>query len=179
VQYLVCAALGGIAMLWGRSWKMLGVAGAAFAINAVEVLPWYFGRPAAGDPAAPVLKLLLSNVHTENTERAPLLALIAREQPDLVLLQEIDADWLQDLATLDQSYPIHRTVPRDDNFGIGLWTRLPAKIEESDLGREGVPNLIARFPWQGRDVALLGIHTIPPLHVIISVKSLRAAVATL
>lgn len=164
LQYLACATLGAAVLLWGRRWKFLAVAGAAFAINAAEILPWYFGKPPAADPAVPVLKLLLCNVHTDNTARAPLLNLIAAEQPDLIVLEELDHFWVHDLSSLAQSYPASKTIPRGDNFGIGLWTRLPAVIEAEGMGEDDVPSLIARFQWQGHDIALHGAHTLPPIH---------------
>jgi endonuclease/exonuclease/phosphatase (EEP) superfamily protein YafD len=128
-------------------------------------LPWYFGghRATALTSAQP-LKLLLSNVYTNNQSSGPLLELIAKEDPDLIVLEEVDARWAGELRPLTKRYPVFDIVPRSDNFGIGMWTRLPnATVKEVELDEAVVSSFVARFPFRGKDVAVLGVHTVPPV----------------
>jgi endonuclease/exonuclease/phosphatase (EEP) superfamily protein YafD len=178
LQYLWCAILGGVALLAFRDFRTSLVALTSLSINAFEVLPWYFGKPpapAAGDPA---LKVLLANVYTDNRESAALLALIARENPDVVVLVEINDRWVRDLLPLAKTHPHFETVPRDDNFGIGIWSRLPAQFDENDTdgsprrvaplplfsrSEDDVPSLKATFSVGLKQITLLATHPVPPV----------------
>ncbi len=162
-QYLWCAILGGLALVWLRDFRWSLLALFAFGINAWEVLPWYFGKPQDVPGKTSTLKLLLSNVYTGNRESRPLLEFIARENPDIVVLEEINDRWKDELSGLSQGYPTSRVVPREDNFGIGLWTRLRAPILERDVGQDVVPSLLLQFPVEGKVVALLATHPVPPV----------------
>jgi endonuclease/exonuclease/phosphatase (EEP) superfamily protein YafD len=165
LQYLWCAILGGLVLLMVRDWRGVLMALVPLAINAWEVVPWYFGKPAGSAGVAsnaPALKVLLSNVYTDNRNSAAILELIVRENPDVIALQEIDDRWVAELAVLAQTHPHHLTVPRPDNFGIGLWSRHPAQISETEPGHTEVPSLLAEFLWHGKAVTLLATHPVPP-----------------
>jgi endonuclease/exonuclease/phosphatase (EEP) superfamily protein YafD len=69
--------------------------------------------------------VLVANVLTGNPGHARLLALIEREQPDVVALVEVDDDWLAALSPLTATYPHHLAETRDDNFGVALFSRRP------------------------------------------------------
>lgn len=138
---------------------------AAFAVlNATALAPRFLPRDTPRPhPDAPTVKLLLSNVLTDNRDRTSLLALIEREQPDLIALLEVNDAWLADLATLSVSHPYSRLVPRADNFGIALFSRLPlADIKTIYLGPSEVPSIRATLSLNDRSVTVLATHPLPP-----------------
>lgn len=73
-------------------------------------------------------KLLMVNIHLDNRDLQPLLDLIERESPDVVGIVELTPHAAAALAALAPRYPVTRIEPRDDAFGIGLWSRLPASV---------------------------------------------------
>lgn len=148
----------------GRRWRPAAVMLAFALVNLATVAPLYLaprGRPLPDD--APTARAMLLNVHTDNRNTAAVLAVIERFDPDLLVLEEIDAGWLERLEPLDERYP-HRIVQtRRDNFGIGLFARAPlgdARIVR--IGDAFVPSVVARVPVGGSTITVFGTHPPPP-----------------
>jgi endonuclease/exonuclease/phosphatase (EEP) superfamily protein YafD len=137
---------------------------AAFALlNIAVLLPRFESRPPV--PAdAPSLKILLANVHTDNRDYKSLLRLIAHEQPDIIALLEVNAAWLDAVSSLDKSHPYFRKVPRSDNFGIAVYSRLP--LDEARtvyLSAAEVPSIQATVPLGAhQSIRILATHPLPP-----------------
>lgn len=137
------------------------------AVNAIPVLLLFV--PAAThaiavDAASARLRILQANILTCNTNAPALLDLVARENPDVVVLQEPDDWWLRQLAPLTNSYPVHAGLARDDNFGAAIYCRTNALAAAiftlSDP--EGAPSSFARIAVNGRTVSVVGTHTLAP-----------------
>jgi endonuclease/exonuclease/phosphatase (EEP) superfamily protein YafD len=91
------------------------------------------------------------------------LAAIQREAPDVLVIEEVNDRWLRDLRPLTGLFPHTVTVPRDDNFGIALFSRRPlAHQEVLDLGEVGVPTLRVRLALDGTRLTVLATHPVPP-----------------
>jgi endonuclease/exonuclease/phosphatase (EEP) superfamily protein YafD len=55
-------------------------------------------------------------------------------------------------------------MPREDNFGIALYSKLPfTKCNVVELGQAGVPSIVAEFDIQGQTLTVLGTHALPPI----------------
>lgn len=132
------------------------------AINAAVLAPRFSPHETA--PAgAPHLKLLAANVLTSNRNHAALIELVAREQPDVIALLEVNDTWLAALAPLTTTHPYMLRESRSDNFGIALFSRLPLtdpKIRY--FGPAEVPSLQATLTLGGRVIELLATHPLPP-----------------
>ena len=85
-------------------------------------------------------------------------------QPDIVFVQEIDGRWADALRSLDGEYPYQKLVPRVDNFGIGVVSRLQfldgRLIGEPDHGE---PSLLVKLAISDRPVTILSSHAPPPI----------------
>jgi endonuclease/exonuclease/phosphatase (EEP) superfamily protein YafD len=141
---------------------------AVAAVNALPILLLFLpsaigATPAPSSPAA-YLRILQANVLTCNTNAPALLALIAHEKPDAVVLQEPDMWWLRQLAPLTNSYPIFATLPRDDNFGAAIFCKTNARSAEIFLlsDPEGAPSSRARITVNGKTLTVVGTHTLAP-----------------
>ena len=132
------------------------------ALNASYVLPWYAGDVAAAGSTE--LKVLYANVLSSNREHGRLLALIQREQPDIVALLETTSQWLNALKALEGDYPYSYTAPREDNFGVALLSRLPlAAASHVDSPPLGYPTILARIDVDGAAVNLITTHPMIPV----------------
>src|SRR5262249_20284190 len=125
---------------------------------------WCLGRPAVPSvTGANRLRLLLSNVLTRNRRSSDLIRLVDREKPDILILEEIDRRWMQELRPLNAALPFSKSITRRDNFGIAVWSRLPmARAEKLALGSGGVPSVLVDVQIDGRIVSLLATHPLPP-----------------
>lgn len=146
------------------------------------LVPWRIAPPAiavaGSDANVARVKVLAANVHTTNRNHTAILDLIRDEDPDIILLMELNRSWLEDLRGLKEKYPVTRSLPDETgNFGIGLWTRLEvdeAQVvsmldREDQLSRLDVPQLDATFdlrdmqdPTVRHRIRFIGLHPLPP-----------------
>lgn len=134
----------------------------ALFINASYVLPWYGNSEAAtGDPQ---LRFVYANVLSSNRDHERLLDLIGGERPDIIFLQEITAHWLEALQTLAADYPFSYAAAREDNFGMGVWSRLPlATTTHVDSPPLGYPTIVATLRIGDANLTLISTHPMNPL----------------
>jgi endonuclease/exonuclease/phosphatase (EEP) superfamily protein YafD len=164
IQFLVVSAwcLVVLALLRDLRGSLVGLL--CVILNGAVILPWYLGRP---DPSpntqASNLRLLLSNVLTSNRRSASLIRLVQLEQPDVLVLEEVNRRWMQELAPLSALLPYSKVMPRRDNFGIAVLSRLPiVRAPELTLGSGGVPTLLADVDLDGQTISILATHPLPP-----------------
>lgn len=161
LQYLQAALVAALIFGLARRKQACAAALAIVLVNAVVIAPLYW--PTGRKPSGRSIRLLLANVQTENRAYDCLLNLIRTEQPDLVVLEEINADWAAALAPLKQAYPHHLESPAEDNFGIGLYSKLPLrKLEVLHLGAIQVPSVHAVLELEGATWHIIGTHPLPP-----------------
>lgn len=191
------AAVVGALMLIGLKWRMhrtwrqdrlflsvaILVALYAGAIT-FGLVPWRVALPAqrvaTTDANLARIKVLSANVHTSNRNHTAILDLIRAEDPDIILLMELNTSWVNDLRSLKEKYPTSRTLPDESgNFGIGIWTRLEvdeAQVvsmldKEDQLSRFDVPQIDATLdvrdannPEIKHRIRFIGLHPLPPMN---------------
>ncbi len=142
---------------------------ACFAAFAVFNL-WAVTRSALPPPASahetahPPLKILLANILSSNPDPAPLLALVAAENPDLVALLEVNERWSnQLLAALAADYPFQHRHPREDNFGLAVFSRHPLGEDRDEVFVDPeLPSYAFGVSLAGRPLRVLLTHPLPP-----------------
>lgn len=161
------AALAALALALAAAQRRRGLAGLAALLLAAELVQlaplWLGGRPAAGEPA---LRLLHFNVLTHNPRKAEAVAWLADAGADVALIEEVDPAWVAALEGAP-GYDLAAALPRTDNFGLALLVRqnrsgMLVRTWYEDLV-PGVPALAAELAVAGRRIALLGVHTLPPV----------------
>jgi endonuclease/exonuclease/phosphatase (EEP) superfamily protein YafD len=110
------------------------------------------------------LKVLTANVTYTNDHYAEVLAMVRREDPDLLLLIEIDRAWAEGLAPLDEYYAYRVGEVRAEGLGIVLWSRIPLLEQEvKHLVSERRPSIFATLDVPGiGPVRFVGAHPVPP-----------------
>jgi endonuclease/exonuclease/phosphatase (EEP) superfamily protein YafD len=153
-----------------RKKAFICLAGFFLCINLFYIAPWnLYSQPKdlVGNPTPMRLKLLLVNVNTANRQFAKVEKYIQKMDPDILAILEISSRWLEELKPTLAQYPYFRVVPRDDNFGIGLFSKIPLKSSEiinfSDLP---IPSITATLFMEGthpeRIFDVLVTHPLPP-----------------
>lgn len=164
LQYLIIALPLFAVVVWRKRLPWLLIGGLILLINSIEILPWYFSRGNSPSETAKAVRLLLFNVNTANRHYDLFLEMIRREDPDIILLQEIDARWVTALRELQSSHPHTQIRQRSDNFGIGVFSRVP--LSGSNilfLGDAEVPSILCEFNLEGRHFSILTTHALPPV----------------
>ena len=162
IQYLIGLAVAGAVMLFGRQLKTATGFFAFAAANLACVAPLYFGADANG-AASPALRLVLLNVNSDSGDPARVREAIAALDPDVVALKEVNGRWMDALEPLLEEYPHVLAEPREDNFGIALFSKLPlVRPRVAEIGAAGVPSLIASVPAGSVLLDIVATHPLPP-----------------
>lgn len=120
--------------------------------------------PMTADRAAsPTLRVISLNVLTDNPDKARVLAYLKASEAEVVFLMEVDAEWAAALEPLRRSHPHHHLEPRQDNFGLALFSRLPLQNLRLLRPADGPPAVQAELVHEGRSLVFLGAHPPPPL----------------
>lgn len=161
-QYVVVLMISAATGLMAKERRPAAAFGVAAMLN-VLLSPAAWPWPGASGAVAAEFHILAANVNSANRSHHLLLDLIAARQPDIVVLTEVDDAWVDALQPLAEQYA-HRVVrPRQDNFGIGVWSRLPfdgGTIVR--LGEAGVPSVLVRAVTARGPVWVLATHPVPP-----------------
>ena len=137
----------------------------AAGINAGYVLPWYVGD---ADVGGQPFKLVQANVLSSNENHEALIALVDSENPDVVVLEEVTAEWAEAVATLANDYPYRYVIPRSDNFGIALLSRAPfVNVRHFASPPLGHPTIQARIDWHGKYIDLIASHPTVPVNPVV------------
>lgn len=164
VQYaavqLFCLA--GFLILKSRKWF---VASALFALmNICLIMPFYMpAHRVAHKKRGMGFSVLIVNVHTSNRDYERTIRIVKQMRPDILAIEEVDSQWVAAISALNGIYPYRKTLPRDDNFGIALLSRIPLEsAREEYYTMAGVPSIAAKINIGGRPVTVLVTHPVPP-----------------
>ncbi|MBE0545695.1 MAG: endonuclease/exonuclease/phosphatase family protein [Verrucomicrobia bacterium] len=162
-QYLAGLLLLAIGFAIKRKLTVAGVFSVFAILNGAVVVPYCFTGRAAVPAAGQTLRVLLLNVDTENRRYDLVENLIRECDPDLVVLLEVNHEWMNRLDAVLTRYPHVCQEPREDNFGIALLSKLPLENAEIvELGEAEVPSVTAEFRFADRTLRILGTHPLPP-----------------
>lgn len=108
------------------------------------------------------VRLLVLNVHTSSSSYAAVQTLIDEERPDVVALVEVDQRWLDALAPSLRDYVGRLEEPREDNFGVALYTRHTLVGSSLRLG-SSLPTVVAETRFGNAALGIVVVHTLPPI----------------
>lgn len=163
LQYAVGLFALGLGFALQRQLGVVSLYGVFALANLLAMFPYPFSTAPEVSPRDPILRVVALNVHTANTRHDLVEAFLRREAPAVIVLTEIDDRWLAQLASLTNTWPHRVLAPRDDNFGIALFSRWPIRSGQAiELGEAGVPSVEAEVLVESRPVYVLGTHPLPP-----------------
>lgn len=151
-----------------KSYKVSISAFMVIVINSAFILPLYFS-PNADEPTTQgrTLKVMIANVYTENVNHHKLINLVVKEEPDILVLQEVDANWQRSLTALQTSFPHKIVRARDDNFGIALYSKFqPVTESVTNWGEIDIPSIESQFNIDGDVFHVLATHPLPPISAV-------------
>ncbi|MBP7865437.1 MAG: endonuclease/exonuclease/phosphatase family protein [Acidobacteria bacterium] len=163
VQYFVGLSLLAIPFYLTRRFRTALVFTAFALANLAVIIPLYVGPETAPPGRGRALRVMLVNVNTRAGDPARVATVIRRYSPDVLVLEEIDAAWLERLRPVLAGFRASLAEPRDDNFGIGVFSRLPfRRAEVVGIGVAGVPSIVAELDIAPARLAVIATHPLPP-----------------
>ena len=157
-------------LLWGAPGVPrlagLGLAAGAAVVQAATILPYTRLWPKEAVDALggrPTLRLLIANVKMDNRESARLLAFIDSRQPDLVVLDEPDDWWEEQLRPLESTHAHVMKEPLPNTYGMLLYSAFPfVHAERRNVLDDEIPSFHVCIDVRGTQVTLHLMHPAPP-----------------
>lgn len=120
-------------------------------------------RRAKGDINASI-SIISSNVYMHNQKVAELLKHVREKKPDMVLTLETNYWWQKQLESLEQEYNYTVKVPRENLYGMHLYSRLPLEdVEVRYLIDPEIPSIHGYVRLLNGDrVRMHCLHPMPP-----------------
>ena len=173
VVYLACASLIAASYLISRtgSAPYIGCALASIVVLLLQVGWIYpYTRLANKEVASSnktdkhSIRIMSANVLMSNTEYDKLIALVNTHQPDLLITLESDQTWQNELSSLEQEYPYRVYCPKDNRYGMHLYSKFKIKQQQvCELIESDIPSIHILFEdADGVEVQGHFIHPAPP-----------------
>lgn len=161
-QYFILLVLG-ITILLLMKYR-IGLYFLPFAlITGLNIVPLYFGGTKNTDIQETV-KIVCINLLSSNREFDSVKAFINSESPDVLVLQEMTELWQMMLEQTLAAYQYETVIPRTDNFGIALYSRIDRTSSEvTNIGNSGLPSIEAQFNIGKDSLTILATHPLPPV----------------
>lgn len=132
-------------------------------ITGLDIVPLYFGDTKNSDIQETV-KIVCINLLSSNGEFESVEAFINSESPDVLVLQEMTELWQMMLEPTLASYQYKTVIPRTDNFGIALYSRVDSTSSGViNIGNSGLPSIEAQFNYGKDRLTILATHPLPPV----------------
>jgi endonuclease/exonuclease/phosphatase (EEP) superfamily protein YafD len=163
VQYLLGLSAVALVLLFPRRYRASAFFGIFAIINFCTIVPLYVGKETLPAQVSRSYRSLLINVNTESGNPDKVARVISQLEPDIVVLEEINTSWLSALSAQLGTYGYSRARPRDDNFGIALYSKHPfAQSEIRHIGEADVPSVIAELELPDGRLTVIATHPLPP-----------------
>lgn len=131
-------------------------------INLFEIAPFYM--PEKPITKSSKLRLMHVNVHTANTRYQDVQQYVLKQDPDILLLEEVSHEWIKNMPEIIKKYPYSTIYPQSDNFGIAMFAKInPVQSKTLLFGEYGLPYIKAEFQINNKKLTFFGVHTIPPV----------------
>ncbi|MEC5167088.1 endonuclease/exonuclease/phosphatase (EEP) superfamily protein YafD [Flavobacterium sp. PL11] len=110
--------------------------------------------------------LLLSNVKMTNKKTKPLLDLVEKMKPDLVLTMEVNEWWNKKLKVLEGTYPYSQQTINEVTYGMILFSKFPLQnLHVNYLQNKNVPSFEMTLVLPNdQKIIIHAIHPVPPTH---------------
>lgn len=128
-----------------------------------SLLPYWIPR-AAPAPGARRVRVASLNVEFGNRELERVREFVRASRADVLLLIEVDRATLEALAPELGAFPQRIEAPRNDPFGLALYSRPPLRARRVDeLGTHPLPAFEAELELEGARATLVALHAPPPI----------------
>jgi len=135
--------------------------------NSWIIAPHIWSGNRIDEPKGNTKRILIFNVRSSNEKCDEVLTFVKENEPDIFVAMEVNQRWLDRIQQrLAEQLPHQHSVPREDNFGIAVFSRLPFdEIEVQRYGLEQLPSLNGVFSINEKKINLIATHPLPPIRV--------------
>ena len=151
--------------VWRRRWWLAVAAGTGSLVMIAQLIVPSQSEDGSAEVAheGAALRVFHMNVLQPNTSYAEAIAQALQSQADIISVQEVDPRWGGELSRgLHHRYPYSHVVPRENCYGIALFSKVPfGRVETFESA--GAPFIEACFAIRGRPLRLIAVHATSPI----------------
>lgn len=134
-------------------------------ITLIKYTPLYkVKKHARNERSSEKYHLISANVYQFNTDFDQFIYLIRKNNPEMFLTMESNADWEKALQVLENEYPYQHKVTLENTYGMHFYSKI--KIEESKTHffvADDIPSIEAHLKTEdGYSFVFFGVHPPPP-----------------
>lgn len=170
-HYLAAGTVLCLALAWTRRYGWAALALLIVLWNGWLLSPYLLPSRASQPGNDAVLEVLQFNLSSDNLIPLATIGYVMSldKPPDVLVLFEVTPAFAPDVKRLNQLYPTIAQMPRNDNFGMAILSRLPeSEVEFREAGRPGVPLMVLKARVGDRSLRIYAAHPPPPLGAILS-----------
>lgn len=164
IHYAAMMMISALLLLLNRKYQAFLAMTVLFSLNFIVIFPYFFSDVPTENYADGKIRAMLINVNSRQGSPSKVLNEIRTVSPDILVLEEITALWLERLKALEEIYQYRISEPREDNFGIALYSRIPMTDPEIIPAEgSGVPIIRAYLLNNGNPFRIVAAHPLPPI----------------
>ncbi|KAB1066819.1 endonuclease/exonuclease/phosphatase family protein [Tamlana haliotis] len=124
----------------------------------------FYKKQDYGPKNAKTLKVISTNIYQYNTDFERFKSFIKKENPDIFITIESNADWEKAMRDLKQDYPHSQKITLENTYGMHLYSKLPFdKVNTHYFVADDIPSIEAHLKTpDGEDFVLFSVHPPPP-----------------
>lgn len=147
-------------LLMRHRWAASLTCGIALILLAIQASP--SADPVTGKTEGPFIRIAHLNVLQTNAQYNDVLGAIASLDADVLCIQEVNSNWHTVLiGALSDDYPYHRISPRENCYGIALFSRIPFEAAEV-INLQRSPAVDALFSLGKGKLRVIAVHATSP-----------------
>lgn len=133
-------------------------------ILSLQILPWYIPANWFSAKSQADLRILITNINTQNRNYDKVLNLVRSEQPDLAIFMEVDEVWQKQLNQLNDFLPYSSGQTNPYNLGLLVYSNQAFQAVRTEFfGTEKNTSVIAQLVLKDKPFTLLATHPLPPV----------------
>lgn len=151
-----------LAMIILKKWKEFFVSFASFLVIFSLFFPYLRNIHLPVSNEKNTIKVFQFNILKGNTHKEETIQLIKNENADVVMLEEVNAEWGKLLEeSMKTQYPYYKIITREDFYGMALFSKVPLSgVEIVDvISHTGITALINT---ESSRIRIFGVHTKAP-----------------
>jgi endonuclease/exonuclease/phosphatase (EEP) superfamily protein YafD len=108
--------------------------------------------------------LMISNIRMSNRNAQKFIQIVRKNKPDLLLVNEPNQWWADQLQVLDEEYPYSVKSPLENTYGMMLFSKLKLlKGNIQFLVQDDIPSIHTIISLRsGEQIEFCGVHPTPP-----------------
>lgn len=164
VQYLVLLSFLIIPFIFKKKWKWVFFLGIGIVFSSSHILPLYVNTSAeAKIEDEKSISIMSINLLSTNRDDSAVIDYIESRNPDVLVLVEINSYWDKQLTEILKTYSYRHKVVREDNFGISVWSKLPANLKTIYFDEFQLPSILLETEQFENSFSLIATHPFPPV----------------